>query len=301
MRGEIREYARIGLVHHMLYNRCLEDPDDHVETLLRMADRSDIETMDCCVPFGQDRRDRLIAKLRGCGKEIVYALHLFPSRKISLGSVVPHEQALIRMAVEDQVRLAEAIGSRAFLFGTGVDIPDRREEGKAALASLCRWLCPELKRRGMETLLEPFDRTTDKKYLLGPSEECVDFIRSLGADGDNLHIELDMAHVPLMGETFAHAIRTTAPYLRRVHLGNCVLQDRTHPLFGDSHPPIGYEAGEIDVPELAAILEELLRVGYLNRNGRGALVFEITAFPGRDEEYSFQDNLHRLHEAWKSI
>jgi len=301
MRGSIRDYARIGVVHHMLYNRCMIDSDDHVETLLRLSQQAQIETLDCCMPFGDARRDRLIGPVRDCGKEIVYALHLFPVRKISLASAAPHEQAIARLVIEDQIKMAAAIGATGFVFGTGADTPENREEGKARLAEFCKWFCHELEARGITALLEPFDRTVDKKFLLGPSEECVDFIQSLGGDGDNLKIELDMAHIPLMGETFAHAIRTTAPYIRRVHLGNCVLKDAAHPLYGDTHPPIGYADGEIDVPELAGILEELLSIGYLQRDHRGALVLEITPFPGKGEDDSLQDNLARLEQAWAMV
>lgn len=51
MKKDIREYARIGLVHHMLYPECKKDPDYHVETLLEFIKRKDIETFDCYIPY----------------------------------------------------------------------------------------------------------------------------------------------------------------------------------------------------------------------------------------------------------
>src|SRR5207249_8735885 len=33
MNDDLARYARIGLVHHMLYPRCVDDPDYHVATL----------------------------------------------------------------------------------------------------------------------------------------------------------------------------------------------------------------------------------------------------------------------------
>lgn len=34
MNGDIRDYAKLGLVHHMLYPECGRDPEIHVRTLL---------------------------------------------------------------------------------------------------------------------------------------------------------------------------------------------------------------------------------------------------------------------------
>jgi len=152
----------------------------------------------------------------------------------------------------------------------------------------------------MVALLEPFDRTFDKKFLYGPTSECVGLIRSLEPDVDNLMIELDIAHLPLMGESFDEAINTVAPHLGRVHLGNCVMSDPGDPFYGDKHPPIGYEAGEIDTEQVAEALGCLLRCGYLNTENRGALVIECQPFPGRTSEDTALDNLGRLETAWQT-
>jgi hypothetical protein len=50
--NNLRDYARIGLVHQLLYPACTTDPDDHVRTLTRFVQREDIETLDCCIPYG---------------------------------------------------------------------------------------------------------------------------------------------------------------------------------------------------------------------------------------------------------
>ncbi len=229
-------------------------------------------------------------------------MHMFPGRKISFGSTSPIEQGLIRLAVRDQISVASAAGATGFVFSSGADVPEaERPEARLAFAEFCRWFCAELKPHGITALLEPFDRTIDKKYLYGPTAECVELLCSLPAEADNIGFELDIAHLPLMGESFEHAIKTTAPRLKRVHLGNCILKDTSHPLYGDQHPPMGIEGGEIDVPELAEALGLLLEVGYLNTNERGALVMEMRPFPGRTPDDTVTDNMKRLAEAWKMV
>ena len=109
------------------------------------------------------------------------------------------------------------------------------------------------------------------------------------------------AHVPLMFETFEGAIRTVAPALKRIHLGNCVLKDTSHPRYGDTHPPIGFEGGEIDVPQVAEILRCLLDVGFLNKDDRGDLLVEMTPWPGKSVEETVADSHDRLARAWAMV
>ena len=117
----------------------------------------------------------------------------------------------------------------------------------------------------------------------------------------NIGIELDMAHLPLMFEEFESSIEKCAPYIKRVHLGNCVLKDTTHPLYGDMHPPMGLPGGEIDTPELVRILKKLYEVGYLDENNRKPLLMEMQPFPGTTPEYTIQETFRRLNEAWDMV
>jgi sugar phosphate isomerase/epimerase len=303
MNQPITQYARLGLVHHMLYPDCGEHPDEHVATLKALAARPDIEAFDCCLPYAPAARAALIPVLRHCGKtDIAFATHFFPLRKLSFCSTSIPEQAQARMIVKDMIECAAAIGATGFIFASGGPTPaDATPEHHAAFKGFCRWLCAALKPHGITAQLEPFDMTIDKKFLYGPTAECVALIESLKPEVDNLGLELDMAHLPLMGESFAHAIHTAAPYLKRIHLGNCVLKDRRHPRYGDTHPPAGFPGGEIDVPEMIEILRLLLEVGFLSRANRGNLVIEMTPWPGKTVEETITDGFERLNRAWERL
>ena len=303
MNRNIQDYARLGLVHHMLYPDCAEHPADHVRTLKALAARDDIETFDCCLPYDEEAHAALVPALRNCGKtDISFAVHFFPLRKLSLCTTSVPEQVQVRMLISEMIEQAASIGATGFLGGSGGPAPsEATPEHHAAFADFLRWLCGKLKPHAMSFQLEPFDTTVDKKFLYGPTTACVKLIESLRPEVDNLGIELDMAHVPLMGESFEQAIRTTAPFLERVHLGNCVLHDKTHPRYGDTHPPMGFPAGEIDVPELTEILRLLLEVGFLNPDKRGNMVIEMTPWPGKSVEVTISDAFERLHTAWSQV
>ncbi len=195
-----------------------------------------------------------------------------------------------------------AAGGNGLIITSGPPSPENATAAHhEAFADLCRWLCARCARHGITVLLEPFDTNIDKRFLYGSTDQCVKLIESLRPEVDNFAIELDMAHVPLMGETFSHAIKTVAHHLKRVHLGNCVLKDRNHPLYRDKHPPMGYDGGEIDTPELTEILRCLLEIGYLDKRRRGNLLLEMTPWPGRSAEESATDGIARVEEAWRGV
>jgi sugar phosphate isomerase/epimerase len=303
IRSDLARFARIGLVHHMLYAKCVEDPDYHVRTLEAFVQRADIETFDCCLPYGPARQEHLAAAIRASGKEhVVFATHLFPLRKLSFATTSPSEQAQARILAADLVRQAASIGATGFIFASGgPPFAEAEAAHHRAFFEFCRWLCAELAPHGIEALLEPFDFNFDKKFIYGPLDRNLELVSRLRREFPNIGIELDVAHLPLMREDLRSSIHRAAPFLRRVHLGNCVMRDRTDPFYGDKHPPIGYPGGEIDVPELVQVLGALREVGYLNPEDRGDLLVELNPFPGLSEDASVADNLARLERAWSEV
>lgn len=303
MSDSLTQFARLGLVHHMLYARSVEDPDYHVATLEALVQRTDIETFDCCLPYGAERQARLVRAIRASGKEhVAFAIHLFPLRKFSLAAPYYAEQAQVRLIVDDMIAQAAAIGATGFVFASGG--PPHAEataEHHRAFFEFCRWLCERLAPHNIDALLEPFDFDHDKKFLYGPLDRNLELVARLREEFPNVGIELDMAHLPLMRENFASAIRRAAPWLKRVHLGNCVSRDRMDPFYGDKHPPIGYPGGDIDLPQLVEILSALKETGFLSRATRGDLLVEINPFPGRSADDSVADNFQRVRDAWKIV
>lgn len=302
MKDDIRQYAKIGLVHHMLYPECVGDPDIHEKTLLDFMDRKDIEAFDCCLPFGEERRARLEKKILSRNLDACYAMHLFPMRKISFGSTAYAEQELAKMVVKDQIACAARIKSTGFILASGADVPEgERPASCRAFKEFLTWFAKELRPHGIDALLEPFDRTIDKKFLYGPTSECMELLNSVLPEADNIGIELDMAHLPLMGEDFESAVKTVAPLLKRVHLGNCVLKHPKSIWYGDNHPPMGYSEGENDIPELTRFLKAILDAGFLSKAKRGVVLIEMKPFPGKTAEETVQDQWSRLETAWENV
>jgi len=302
MTENIREYAKLGLVHHMLYQNCVNDPAYHADTLEKFAARTDIETFDFCVPYAEPWRSRTIDAVKSSGKDTAYALHLFPARKISLGSLDLAERELTKIVVRDQIEQAVKAGAKGFVFVSGADNPEHRAEAQERFYEFCLWFCTELEPYGITALLEPFDRTVDKKFLYGAIDECVALMNRVQKTRANIGIELDIAHLPIMGEDIRESILKCAPFIRRVHLGNCVLKNKCSPLYGDMHPPMGIEGGEICERELTTALKALFEIGYLDQNKRNPLVLEMRPLDGEDSiEHTIADSFDLLDRAWAAV
>ncbi len=303
MNEPITAYARLGVTHHLLFPDCVDDPALHVETLPRVLNRGDIEVVDLCVPYGERRRSRALELIRASGKTVVYNGHLLPLMTHPMCSLSPTRRAQLLLLTRDQIDMAYAAGARCFVIGTGPEEdPTRRAEAYEGTAEYLLAACEYMASKGdMELIVELFDRDVAKKFLTGPSAETVEFVERLRGRAPNLALEVDIAHIPLMGESFEQVLRATAPLCRHVHLGNCVLKDRRHPFWGDMHPPIGVEGGEIDVPQLAEVFRLLLEVGYLNKETRGSMSIECRPFPDKTEEETIDDAMRRVRAAWALV
>ncbi|MDR2674282.1 MAG: TIM barrel protein [Opitutaceae bacterium] len=303
MKEPLQNYARIGVVHHMLYSRCMSDPDYHVSTLEAFLKRDDIETFDFCLPYGRERQLRLIPAIRRSGKaNIVYATHLVPLRKISFASDSYFEQAQVRMIIADMVEQAGTCGCSGFIFASGGPAFARGSQANHdAFYDFCCWPCGALAKYNIDALLEPFDYDFDKAYLYGPLDKNIELVERVARVHPNIGIELDIAHLPLMREELAGSIRRCGRWLKRVHFGNCVMKNTADPFYGDRHPPVGYPGGEIDTPQLAVALRTLLETGFLSAEKRGDVVLELNPFPGKTEDESVRDNLERVMRAWARV
>jgi hypothetical protein len=64
---------------------------------------------------------------------------------------------------------------------------------------------------------------------------------------------------------------------------------------------MGIPGGEINAPELAVILAELLKIGFLNPDNRGALILEMVPSADIGVEETIQSSFAILEAAWQLV
>ncbi|MBD2860736.1 sugar phosphate isomerase/epimerase family protein [Paenibacillus oceani] len=297
-----RQRLQLGINHHLLYPASFESVEVHKQTIACVLNKSEYEVIDMFVPEDGDTLDYIAKRVRESGKAVVYNMPLMNGVGYNPHSPDTSVREHTLDEAKSHVRRARRLGARKIVVASGIDPGvGKRDEQRGYfveyLTALCSHAGPDL-----DILIEPFDRSIGKCLLIGPSEEAVEIVRRVHRNGTiNLGLLVDMGHIPLMEETFRHALQTASPYVRHIHLGSCVKRIPNDPLYGDMHPPWGYPGGEHDVPELVDFLQELVFAGYLGEDSRPTVTFEMRPYLGLTEEESMSIFLAKFREAWGRI
>ena len=144
--------------------------------------------------------------------------------------------------------------------------PNKADESKSALEKTLRELLDFADKFNMDIVLETFDRTFDKKLLLGPLTETAELVRKLRENYDNIGILWDLSHAPMLDEK-PENLYNVKDILMHIHIG-CT--KATKEGYKDWHPGF-YRPGAInninDVKDLLKVLSEI--------NYEGAVSFEV--------------------------
>ena len=108
-----------------------------------------------------------------------------------------------------------------------------------------------------------------------------------------------MCHVPLMRETLDAAMKESRGYIGHIHIGNCVLKDESHPLFGDKHAPLDIERGEYGMADVARLISLGLNMGYFKSSNRGWASLEMRPYPEKSPAESLNISFRIFMQAWE--
>jgi len=295
------DYFKLGINHHLLFPAVTEDWDLHEQTLKKLAQMEIIEVLDIFLPLEAERQQRELDIIWACRKEVVYntpLLGLAPEMN-------PHSsdpQVYQRTVQCALAHMEAAHRARASKMNIASGPDPGPSERPAAKARFVQFLC-ELGRGAaeheMQVLIEPFDRSIGKNFLIGPTAEAAEIVERVHGEGvENVALMLDMGHVPLLDEDIHQAFRISAPYLHHTHIGSCVKRHPDNEFYGDKHPPWGLAEGECDVPEVVDFFDAAFEVGYLGSGQRATVSLEMQPYPDLSAEESIDIWLEKLEQAW---
>ena len=292
-----RDCLAIGLNHHLLYADRSADPATHCASLLTVLADPRLEVVDLWIPADPAIAEREIAACLASGKQIVYNVGSRKGKPSPVpASLDPDGKTYAVAFYLDELTRANAVRATKVVTNSGPDNPGNRPAALGALASFYRQVCATVPATTL-VLIEPTDRTVSKRKLLGPSAETATFCRDSGIP--NLASMVDMGHVPLLGETLAQAFTDTVPFVGHVHLGNCILRDRSHPMFGDKHVPWGVPGGEYGLEGIVEFFRAAFACGYLGEGKRPTVSFEMRPHPELGPERSLDRFFAEFEEAWQ--
>jgi sugar phosphate isomerase/epimerase len=258
-------YCTLSIVHFMAFPTTITGEGPIIETVSQIA----ADPFFGGIEIGWIKDPHVRAKVRG----ILDAGHLKVGfgaqsslllQRLNLNSL---DEAERRLAVEQfKARVDEAaeLGAKrvAFLSGRDPGDADRPAALEALIASV-KEVCAYAEEQGLALTCETFDRTVDKKCLIGPSPYAAEFAGRVREDFPSFGLMYDLSHQPLLFEESEPALTVLKDHLVHIHVGNGVV-DPSAKAYGDLHPRFGWPGGCNDVPELVTFLRALFKVGYLD-------------------------------------
>jgi len=264
-----KDYIKLGLNHHLLYAECSSIPQEHERTLMRLLEDDRLEILDLWIPKEQPFCDHEINALKASGKDIYYNVGtregLAPAHPATLD---PQKLKYSLAFYKDELDRAIAVNATKVITNSGPNDPENREKAICALVEFYVEICNYVPDK-MLIMIEPTDWDVDKCKLIGSSKDAAELAGRIHAAGcKNFSSMVDMGHLPLMHETIEQGMKESGGHIGHIHMGNCILKDKSHPMFGDKHIGWGIEGSEYDVNDVAELLSTGLRMGYFNQDSR---------------------------------
>lgn len=223
---------------------------------------------------------------------------------LSLSAIDDEER---RQAVDLGKRLLDEaldLGAELIFFISG---PDPGPAYRAAatetlfdsLSTICTYASQLSDQDQMIVALEPADREIHHRQLLGPFAEAANLARELRRDHGNFSLVADLSHIHQLGEDPETVMNLYATYIGHIHLSNVLLNDKTHPLYGDHHPRFGVPGSSVDIRELAKFIQAVLRnVVHGKEWGRPTMGLEVKPAQGEDPDLVLASAKRAFFEAW---
>jgi sugar phosphate isomerase/epimerase len=198
---------------------------------------------------------------------------------------------------------AYELGTVGVAFLSGPDPgPEKRAEATDLLYDSLDQICAYAASRGsMKVALETFDQCVDKKALMGSNADAAKLSARLRQKHPHFGLMLDLSHFPIQFESTRDALYAAKDHLIHAHMGNCILKDKNQPGYGDAHPRFGIPGGENDVAELTDYLRALLEIGYLSKERRPILSFEVKPMGDESSEIVIANAKRTFVEAWDLV
>lgn len=298
-------YCTLSIVHFMAFPNTIGGEGPIVETVTQIA----ADPFFGAIEIGWIKDPAVREQV----KNIVETAHIQVGhgaqsalllQKLNLNSLDDAERMKAVEQLYQNVDEAEQMGAKRVAFLSGADPGDAyRPKAIDALAKSVKQVAAYAKDKGIALTMETFDRTIDKKCLIGPSPLAAEFCKAIREDYPDFGLMYDLSHMPLLYETPKSSLSVLGDFLVHIHVGNCVLDSKT-PGYGDMHPRFGWPGGMNDVAELTDFLRGLFEIGYLRENSdaRPWVGFEVKPQSANESSDLVIANAKRVwQEAWSRI
>ena len=301
----IYKYMDLGIVHFKAFPECVGGQGPIIETMKKIVE-DDFWTAIEIGTIKDDKKRSEVAKLLEVSDlRVCYACQprILP-QKLNLNSFDEKERRKAIEGVKKGIDEAYHLGATSIRVLSGRDPGDeKREDAKKIFVDSMMELCEYNEDFGDAMIyLKIFDRDIDKKALIGHFKDAADVSEPIAAKYKSFGVLADLSHFPLLDEKPADAIPLVEKYPMHFHLGNCIMRDRRHPLYGDLQPRFGIPGGETGEEDVRDYFKLLLERGLLKPDNKPVVSVEVR--PLLLEEYSeaiIAQAKRIIRKAWAAV
>jgi len=301
-----KNICTLSLVHFMAYPELQSGEGDFVSTIHELGRREFFGALELGKIEDPRERQRVSQAVKDHDLSVGFgAQPIILGRNLDLNSLDAQTRCNAVQILNQYIDQASELEAKSFVIMSGKDPGegDRFLAYKFLEESIIK-LGDYADQYSMGIVLEIFDRSVDKKALVGPCTESAELAKQIRKSYPQFGLLYDMGHMPLLGEEPDEALGLLQYYLTEVHLGNCVKTPGA-PAFGDKHPRFGFEGGVNDTKELVIFLKALFDTGFLNENVSSTdlpwVGFEVKPHLGETSSQILDNIQHTWIDAWEQL
>lgn len=303
MNESMRRYMKVGLIHFMAYPSVIKGEGPIEETFKKIALDDYFEVAEITWIKDPETRKKVKKMAEVSHLEVAYgAQPRLLTSGLNINDLNEEGRSKALASMKEGIDEAYEMGALGFAFLSGKFTQDKKEEAYKALVKSTREICSYAKSKGsMKVALEVFDCDVDKCSLIGPVALAKRFAEEICKEFDNFGLMVDLSHLPLLRETPEQSLIPIKDYIIHAHMGNCVVKNPSMPAYGDMHPRFGFPGSENDVAELVEYLKVLLSIGFLNKEKRPIVSFEVKPVGDEDPDLVIANAKRVLNLAWEQV
>lgn len=303
MNESMHMYMKVGLIHFMAYPTTMKGEGPILETLKKIAADDYFDAVEVTWIKDKDIRQKAKKIIDTAHMTVAYgAQPRLLTTGFNINDIDEEGRQKALATLKEGIDEAYEIGAAGFAFLSGKYAEETKEEAYQALVKSTKELCAYAKSKGnMMVAHEVFDYDVDKKSLVGPVSLAKRYAEEIRSEYDNFGLMVDLSHLPLIRETAEESLLPIKDYIIHAHMGNCVVKDPSLPAYGDAHPRFGFPNGENDVDELVEYLRVLKDIGFISKDRRPIVSFEVKPFEDEDPELVVANAKRVLNLAWARL
>ena len=298
----IQSYCKIGIVHPMIFPATAKGEGPIYDTIKRIACDEYFDGIEITRILNPQERARVVRLLHTSKLTPFFAGQpALLTQGQNINDLDENKRLQAIQTIKDAIDMAKEIGSKGVGYLSGKYEESTKEQSYQALIKSTKELCDYAQGKDIMLVLEIFDYDIDKKSLIGPTKLAKKLADEITKNHKNFGLMVDLSHIPMYYESIAEAVEPIKEYIVHAHIGNTVIKNADCVGYGDHHQYFGFPNGENDVPQVKEFLEALLKIGYLNKQTRPFLSFEIKPWEDDDPELVIINAKRVLNRAWSMI